>query len=381
VIVALLVAASPAGARKPGARRGKAVGKLVDGAQPGALAVGGDGTVWYSGLHTRYYGGEYEEGNEGSFIGYLTPGGKPTETTLHPGTYAGQPVVGPAGEVWFPESHKDAQGNVSLEIVAYSTAGKTQSSGVGSGVTEIDAMAAMGGDLWFSGLANIEGGERGVIGKIELGAAGALTVFPLEPGCGAGKAFTATADSIWFGESCPPPPITSNQPPERSNLGQMNSTGAITRHPLPAADQPIAVAPGPDASVWVGMRNIDYRKPSSLVRLQAGGNLVERRVRYASFGGMTVGPEGRLWFASMVRGPYYNALASIGPGGRKSRPICVSGKHYCEGEISELTVGPEGSLWYAAGPAASHGSGGGGGSGLMEYESLQRAAGFIGRVR
>jgi streptogramin lyase len=241
-------------------------------------------------------------------------------------------------------------------------------------------MATMGGNLWFSGWASVDGAERGVIGRIEPGAAGALSLFPLEPGCGAGEAFTATADTIWFGESCPLTSSYSSTPPERASLGQMNSTGTIARLPLPAGEQPIAVAAGSDASVWVGMRNDYYRRPSSLVHVEAGGNLVERRVRYASFGGMAVGPEGRLWFASLDEGPYYDAIASIGPAGRKSRPICVSGKHYCEGEIGELTTGPEGILWYAAGPAASHGIGGGGGSGLIEEENLARAAGFIGRV-
>ncbi|MBS1890528.1 MAG: hypothetical protein JST59_04495 [Actinobacteria bacterium] len=197
-----------------------------------------------------------------------------------------------------------------------------------------------------------------------------------------GEAFTATADTIWFGESCPLTASSSTKPPERSSLGQISSTGAITRLPLPAGEQPIAVAAGSDTSVWVGMRSDPYKlsRPVSLVQLEGGGTLVERRVRYASFPGMAVGPEGRLWFASLVRGPYYDALSSIGPGGRKSRPICVSGKHNCEGEISQLATGPEGALWYAAGPAAYHGNSGGGAAGIIEYESLQRAAGFIGRV-
>lgn len=82
--------------------------------------VASDGTVWYSGLHTAYYGGEQKQSNEGSFIGYLSLGGTPTEITLEPGTFAGQPVVVYSGEVWYPESRKDAQGNTTFEVVGYS---------------------------------------------------------------------------------------------------------------------------------------------------------------------------------------------------------------------------------------------------------------------
>ncbi|MFT3864482.1 MAG: hypothetical protein QM729_09425 [Solirubrobacterales bacterium] len=380
IFAALLVAAAPAGATKPGARRAKVLGTLAKGAHPSRLAIGSDRTVWYSGVHTVYYGGEWSQDNEGSFIGHLSPGGTPTETTLEPGTFAGQPVVVPGGDVWYPESHENAQGDTAFEVVGYSAAGRTQRYAVGSGVTDIDTMVTMDGNLWFSGWATVEGAERGVIGRIELGA-GALALFPLEPGCGAGEALAATADTIWFGESCPMTSSSSSRPLEGSNLGKIDSSGTITRLALPAGDRPIAVAAASDASVWVGMRNDNYRRPSPLVHLDASGKLVGRRVWGASFHGMTVGREGRLWFSSIVQPTVYDGIASIGPAGHKSRPICVSGKRYCAGGISELTTGPEGTLWYAAGPAASHGIGGGGGSGLMEEENLERAAGFIGRVR
>jgi streptogramin lyase len=378
--LALPLTAAPASAEDQGARSGQLVGTLPEGAHPGRLAVGSDGTVWFSGIHTGYHGGVYDRDAEGSFIGHLPLGGKPAETTLGKGTSAGPPVAVPGGDVWFPESHKGAARKETFMVVGFSLTGPTQSYVVGDGVTGIRGMATMGGDLWFSGSARVGGSERGVIGRVALSAAGAVTLFPLPPRCGAGGAIAATADAVWFGETCMRVTSAGKHRVRSAHVGRVDASGAITRLPLPRGDKPIAVATDPDGSVWIGMQDENFGTPARLVRVEATGSLERLRVPGASFYGMAVGPEGRLWFSSVVQSPYYDGLGSVGPGGDTSQPICTVA-NLCSLQIAALTTGPEGTLWFTAGLAPSHGIGGGGGSHLLEDEALQRAPGYIGRVQ
>jgi streptogramin lyase len=381
VIVAMSGTVARAGAARPETGKSFVVGTLASGVHPRRLAIASDGIAWYSGNLTFPQKGLDLGTGEAGFIGHLNRGGRPTRIALGDGTRAGAPVATPDGDVWFPESHEERGGTTSLQVVGYSPTGGTQSYPVGAGVTEIAGTAQLGGDIWFSGTAVLEGAARGVIGRVDLGAAGTVALFPLEPDCGAGGAITATADRIWFGESCPAAP-SSGPSSERSALAEVDASGKITRLPLPTGDRPVAVTAASDTSVWVGMENPHYRRPTSLVHLDASGSLTSTRVRGANFPGMAVGPEGRLWFAALYPNfDQYDGLASIGPAGRRTRVICVTRNDYCELGIEQLAAGPQGELWWAAGLAPSHAIGGGGGSGLIEGEDLQRSRGFIGRVR
>ena len=379
-VTALLLAAAAAGAAKPGERHGKIVTFLPTvGAQLSKLAVAGDGTVWYSGYRTYYYEGTYDREAEASTIGHLTPGGQPTETALPKGTSAGGPVAVPGGDVWYPETDANEGAAPTVEVVGFSVAGGSQAYPVGAGVTEIDAMTTMGGDLWFSGSTGTGEGRRGVIGRVSLTGAATVSLFQLEPGCAAGEALGAGVDKVWFGEYCPGAAPTKGT--GRAALGSIDATGSIARLPLPPKQKPVAVATAADSEVWVGMEPTRPGRPAPLVHLDAAGVETQMRVPYARFDGMTVGAEGRLWFSSVVQGPYYSGLASIGPAGHRSRPFCTGGSRNCSQAAEALASGPEGTLWFVGDLAGSFGTGGGGGAGLIEGEALQKARGVIGVVR
>ncbi len=384
-LLAFLLAGAPAAAKPPRSPRGRLVGTLAESAHSEWLAVGGDGTVWYAGVHTRFYGTppgsySYEGGAEGFFIGHVSPGGTLSETTLPKGDTAGQPVAVPGGDVWYPESH-EAAGGADFEVVGFSVAGQTQSYPVGSGVTWIETMTTMDGDLWFAGSALVGGAKRGVIGKVAPADAGAVTLYQLEPGCRAGEALTATSDAIWFGEYCPRAGRAGAKRHASSSLGRIDSSGRITRRALPPGDRPVAVAARSDATVWVGMGDGDYRKPARLVRVRADGSPQLLRVPGARFYGMAIGPEGRLWFSSTFAPTRYNGVASIGPDGKRSRPVCAVKMHGCGIEVKSLRAGPEGKLWFTAGPAFSLYNGGGGETGLLTQIEVARAPGSIGYLR
>jgi streptogramin lyase len=386
-LLALLLAGSPAEAAKPRPSHGRLVGTLAEAAHPEWLTVGGDGTVWYSGYHTRFYGTppgalSYEGKNPaGPFIGHIAPGGTASETTLPEGDTAGQPVAIPGGDVWYPESHQDAAGEAAFEVVGFSAAGETQSYPVGSGVTRIEAMTTLDGDLWFAGSALLAGVQRGVIGEVALTAAGAVTLHPLEPGCGAGEAITATSDAIWFGEDCLRAGGEGTKQAASSSLGRIAPSGQVSRQALPAGDRPVAVAANSDGSVWVGMRNSDYRKPTPLVHFRSGRPPQRLRVPGARFYGMAIGPEGRLWFPSLFSPISYNGIASIGPGGKRSRPTCAVKMRGCGIEVDALEPGPGGKLWFTAGAAYLLYHGGGGETGLLENIDQERSPGYIGYLR
>jgi streptogramin lyase len=365
--------ATTAGAAKPGERHAKILGTLAEGAHIGSLAVTADGTAWFSGYRSPVYGGTYNRESEGPIIGSLSLGGKPTETPLAKGTSVSGPVAVPGGDVWFAESHKNEGAAPTVEFVGHSPAGQTQTYPVGSGVTQIEAVRTLGGDLWFSGKASIGGAERGVIGRVSLASAGAVSIYPLEPGCAAGEALAATADKVWFAEYCPGSAPQNGT--GRANLGAVDGSGSITRVPLPDAEQPVAVAAASDAEVWVGMQSPYPRRPEHLVLLEATGTEKQIRVPGAIFAGMAVGSEGRLWYSSSYRNTYYDHLASIGPAGHSSHPIYVGDR------ARYLILGPDGNLWFSAEAAGSFSIGGGGGSRLMEGESLERSPGKIGVLR
>jgi streptogramin lyase len=377
--LAALTGATSGVAAKPGQRHATIIGTLAESSHPRGLAVAADGTVWYSGQRDFSLYAPPSAPPVGPFIGHLGPGGAPIETALAEGTAAGPPVAVPGGDVWFPEVHRVEGVPSSVEVVGFSSAGQTQAYPVDAGVTDIDALTTMGGDLWFSGTALVDGTERGVIGRVSLATAGSVSVFPLRPGCAAREALAATPDEVWFGEYCPG--SAPRKGSGRAKLGAIEATGSISRLPLPKGERPIAVAAASDSDVWVGMANRHYRRPTNLVHLGAGGRERQIRAPGAQFAGMAIGPEGRLWFATSNRGLYYNQLASIGQDGSRSRPIAVGTPRSGNYGAEDLTTGPEGTLWFSANLAGFLGIGGGGGARLMENEDLERSAGVIGQVR
>jgi streptogramin lyase len=177
---------------------------------------------------------------------------------------------------------------------------------------------------------------------------------------------------VWFTEKCGSyishGPSTSTE----ASIGRIEPSGKIVRRAIVAADYPVALAIGPEGTVWFGALR-RYNHPSQVGRLTKTGKLVEFPVPNALPYSIAVGPEGRLWFQSSFGGWVYRALNSIGLGGRLGKPICATPS--CQLAPGGLTSAPDGSLWY--GLTAPNLNTGGGGSGLYIGMEIANEAGSI----
>lgn len=100
------------------------------------------------------------------------------------------------------------------------------------------------GEAWFSECPDNSG--FGAIAHISL--TGQISVYPLPDGAGACPAWlTLGADhAVWFTEQ-----QSSGSGTFQSQLGRIDSMGAITEYPLPASDSmPYGIATGGDGNIW-----------------------------------------------------------------------------------------------------------------------------------
>jgi streptogramin lyase len=353
----LAFAAAPASAAEP------TVVELPTSTHATAVAPTADGTVWFS----LYHGSEWE-GSKGPTLGRLGADGTITE---QPTSASGPPVLGPAGELWSSAVSRSAAGQEFFHLVELSSSGQAlREYKVGRGRGGIGAMATTADAVWF---VRYRYGGVTTIERLST-ADGSVRQFSLRPKCGSAALAAAPGGSVWFAEACGHRG-TDKHGPEGSTIGRILPSGKIVRHRITGSGNPVSIALGADGTVWFGMTNLGFT--SALIgRITAGGALAEYRVPHAEPGSLVIGADGRVWFPSSFGGGIARALASIGPSGRPSPPICADPT--CLLAPSALTAAPDGSLWYTL--AEPHSIGGGGFTQIMEGETIENEAGFIGHL-
>ncbi len=201
------------------------------GSQPGGIAAGPDGNVWFT-------------ESSGNKIGRITPAGVITEFTVP--TAGSQPIgiaAGPDGNLWFTESSGNKIGRISpagvITEFTVPTAGSAPS-GIAAGPD---------GNLWFTEYA----GNK--IGRIS--PSGVITEFPIPTGASAPSGIAAGPDgNLWFTE------FTGNK------IGRITPAGVITEFPLPPSSEPYGIATGPDGNLWftdIGLNSIGRISPSGSI--------------------------------------------------------------------------------------------------------------------
>ena len=250
---------------------------------PRIIALGADGNLWFS-EHT------------GNRLGTIAPDGRITEFPIP--TPASQPRAIALG----------ADGNVWVGLFAAGKIGRVTPAGTiteftiptpGSGPRAL--CVGPDGNVWFSEF------NADKVGRIT--PEGVITEFPMpRPNSGPGD-ITAGADgNLWLVELSG---SMDGRTPDGNRVGRIAFDGAISEFPIPAEGaSPINIAVGPDRNIW-------FSKGGSLFRVTPGGAMTEFpvgagvRVVGLSAGSDRQPPErlsNRLWFTD----PAGNRIGFLG---------------------------------------------------------------------
>jgi streptogramin lyase len=367
LITLLALTAAFAGAADNAGAAAPTIYPLPTATHAASLEVTTDGTVWF--VPSR---GTKWEGKSESVVGSVGPDGTVTEhEVVGLGAIQGL-AVGPQGEVWI-SAKSGSFGKELFEIARLSATGELEQRfavGRGGGLYEssVRSLAVGAGAVWF---VFQRAGRPVSIERLDP-ATGTVRPFFLRPKCRVTALQPALDGTVWFTEKCGDYVTNGPSTPTKASLGRIEPSGKIVRRAIVAADYPVALAIGPEGTVWFGALR-RYNHPSQVGRLTKAGKLAEFPVRNGWPGSIAVGPEGRLWFQSSVGGRVYGYLNSIDLGGRLGTPICAAPS--CQLQPGGLTSAPDGSLWY--GLTAPNLNTGGGGSGLFISMEIANEAGSV----
>jgi streptogramin lyase len=358
---AFVVAAGSAGAGKP------TTYQLPTATHAASLGVATDGTVWF--VPSR---GTKWEGESESIVGSLGPEGTVTEHEITGFGAIQHVAVGPQDEVWI-SAQSGSFGKELFEIARLSPTGElarryTVGRGEGPYGSAVRSLAVAADAVWF---IRQRSNRPESIERLDP-TTGAVRQFFLRPRCRATKLQPALGGTVWFTEKCGSYISHGPSTPTEASIGRIEPSGRIVRRAIVAADYPVALAIGPEGTVWFGALR-RYNHPSQVGHLTKAAKLVEFPVPNGWPRSIAVGLEGRLWFQSSFGGRVYGALNSIGLGGRLGKPICATPS--CGLEPGGLTSAADGSLWY--GLTAPNLNTGGGGSGLYIGMEIANEAGSI----
>jgi virginiamycin B lyase len=247
----------------------------------GGIVSGSDGSLWFADTAR-------------SAIGRVTLGGTVTETPLTPGATPQAVAVGPDGAVWFTETEADRVGRIDPngEVATFPLPSGAEPAGLASGSD---------GALWIA--------EHGISRIARLTPDGGLTEFPLGLPKAMPTAVTrAAGGDIWFGEE------------GANRVGRIDRAGHIAEFAVPGDTRGLG-----------------------------GGT-----------GALAAAPDGGVYFVTGTQ-IAQNEVGSISSHGVVTGIGCLDPT--CALPVNALTVGPEGRLWYATGQRYV---GGGGSTGIAE---------------
>jgi virginiamycin B lyase len=129
-----------------------------------------------------------------------------------------------------------------------------------------------------------------------------------------------------------------------NKIGRITSTGAVTEYSGLTGQGPTGIVTGPDGALWFTEYIATGSGPpplrtSYIGRITTGGSITEYETPAldAEPNGITVGPDGNMWFAESFR----KQIAQITTGGAITEFSIPSG-----GRPLSIAKGPDGALWF-----------------------------------
>ena len=245
---------------------------LRPGSVPFQLALGPDGTLWFT-----------DEGRHPA-IGRITAVGRITEYTrgLRADTTPFAIAPGPGGDMWFTAQGKHPGiGRITPHgrITVYARGLQRDSAPFG--------IAGTPGSVWFTdhGCASTHG--RCAVGHVTSGGRISETRRGLRSDTEPLAMAPGFAGSVWFADSA-------------GAIGQITASGHVAEHSLPAGSAPVGIAPGPDGNMWF----TDEGANPAIGRIAGGGGLREFSAGLNTGSlpaAITAAPDGQMWFTDEGR--------------------------------------------------------------------------------
>ena len=164
----------------------------------------------------------------------------------------------------------------------------------------------------------------------------ALTEFTLAKAGGSPSSVAAAPDgSVWFSD------------PGTMSIARLETSGAVTRYPLPAGRKPGPLAVGPDGSVWFGTAGPAVGHPDAVGR--AGPASPSRPAKDRSTGRgrpppgpFVAGPDGSMWFVEIAGDNVGRITAS---GKVTEYPLPTRDRMHANPE--GIALGSDGAIWFS----------------------------------
>ncbi len=126
---------------------------------------------------------------------------------------------------------------------------------------------------------------------------------------------------------------------ERSRIGRITTSGAVTEFPLAGDKFPGGIVTGSDGNLWFTRNDASTSPAGQIARMTPAGAVTDfsAGISRSYLGNITAGPDGNLWFTETS--PY--RVARITPAGAVTE--FASG---LTGPPGHITAGPDGNLWF-----------------------------------
>lgn len=268
-----------------------------------AIATGADGNVWFL-------------ENDANKVAKITPAGIVTEYTIPTADSSVHYITaGPDSNVWFSETLQGniAKVNANGTITTYDLSAHDLT--LPTGIT-----AGPDGNIWFATAVPAAVHKMATDGTL-------LASYSLAAGSLPGVITAGPDGNLWF--------IANGK------VNKITTSGTITSYELPlgVGTNPQNIVKGADGNLWITFGTGGY-----IGKVTIDGIFTEYLVSdIATFGGLTLGPDGNIWFTATESAGLItsNLIGKITSGG-----IITLYELSANTGPSNLTVGADGNIWF-----------------------------------
>jgi streptogramin lyase len=268
---------------------------------PYGITAGPDGNLWFTVKKTGK-------------VGKITPSGAITEYALTSGSAPLGITTGSDKNLWLT-SHPVAAEKAEIEKIT--TSGTVTGYALPSGSGPDGIAAGPDKNLWFTENTSSKIGKMNTSGTILAEYELPKESYPV--------GITAGPDgNLWFTEG-----VNFGT----GRIGKITTSGEIKEYTLATGVHPGEIVSGPEESLW-------FTESGKIGKITTSGVITEHSLGGGSAKGLTVGPEGNLWFTNAASGK----IGYMTPAGVVTESYVLPTTSHPVG----ITVGPNGNLWFAS---------------------------------